>query len=151
MAGYTLSVHYDAPQDRVFEVFMDLEHISQRINGIVRLEVLTKGPVGLNTKFLETRKMFGRESTELVEVVAFDLGKSSTASCQSCGAVLSWTFELSSAPTGGTDVAFSLDIKPVTIFAKLLTPLSGLMMISLKKAMVQDFEDLRPHIENAAA
>lgn len=151
MAGYTLSFHYNAPQDRVFDVLTDFEHMAEHIDGIIKLEVLTEGPVGVGLRFHETRKMFGRESTELIEIVEFDPGKSSTASCTSCGATLSWRFDLHSALEGGTDVQFSLNIKPESLFAKLAAPLSGLMMKGLKKSMVQDLEDLRPHIENAAA
>ena len=42
------------------------------MDGLVRLEKLTEAPYGVGTKWRETRKMFGREASELFEVTEFD-------------------------------------------------------------------------------
>ena len=39
--------------------------------------------------------------------------------------------------------------RPVTFFAKLMSPLGKLLEGTVKKCMVQDFEDLRAHLEPA--
>ena len=75
----------DAPLDRVFEVFTDLPGTPGRISAITKLEVLTDGPIGVGTRWRETRVMFGREATETMEITAIDPPRSYSAAANSCG------------------------------------------------------------------
>ena len=85
MAGFELTEHVAAPPAEVFAVFADFEGAPQRTSGIDKLEVLTEGPIGPGTRFRETRTMFGRQTTEELEIVAFDEGRSYSVRCESCG------------------------------------------------------------------
>ena len=67
-----------APVDRVFSLFTDLDHCAGLVTGIKKIEMLTAGPFGLRSRWLETREVLGRDVTEELEVTAFELNRSYT-------------------------------------------------------------------------
>lgn len=81
-----------APLERVFEMFSDIHHSADLVDAITRVEVLTTGSIGKGTRFRETRVMFKRETTEEMEVTAFDPPHSYTVEADSCGAHFTSTF-----------------------------------------------------------
>ena len=141
MAGVTVSREIRAPIQVVFEVFTDLEHLTEHIEGIIESEVLTEGPVGPGTRWTETRKVMGKPHTEEMAIGEFELNKRYTVTAENCGtAYLSTlTFEEIDA---GTRVTFAFVGKPLTFFAKLLSPMFFLMGGSLQKMMAADLDDL---------
>lgn len=149
MPSVTLSTEVNAPIARVFDVFTDLQAAPQRIPAITKIEVLTEGPVGRGTRFRETRTMFGKPATETMEFTEFTPGQSYTISANSCGALFQTAFRFRSVE-GRTHVEQVTEAKPVTLFAKLMTPLSMLMMGTMKKAMAQDLESLKAAAERGA-
>jgi len=60
------------PPAQVFAAASDFAHAASRISGILRVEMLTEGPVGVGTRFRETRKMFGKEASEVMTVAEFE-------------------------------------------------------------------------------
>ena len=53
-----------APLDRVWDVFTDLEHAAQNLSAVEAVEMLSDQPFGEGTRWLETRKMYGKSVTE---------------------------------------------------------------------------------------
>jgi carbon monoxide dehydrogenase subunit G len=146
MAQLSLKKHVTAPPEVVFEVFSNLEQAASRVRGIVSLDILTEGPVGVGTRFRETRVMFKKESTEELEIIAFDPPRSYTVAAKSCGAEFKSVFRF--APNdAGTDVYFDFETKPVSFGAKLMSPLTKLMMGPMKRVMEEDLDDLRDAAE----
>ena len=142
MSTLTSSIEVKATPERTFEAFTDLRNAAGRVRGIKKLDVLTDGPIGKGTRFRETRVMFGREATEEMEITDYQPGKSYTVGGISCGAEFATTFRFSPAG-GGTRVEFELALRPVSVFAKLMSPLSGMMMGPMKKVVEQDMDDMR--------
>jgi hypothetical protein len=134
---------------RTFEAFTDLRRADQRISGIRRLEVLTDGPIRKGTRFRETRIVFNREATEEMEVTDFQPGRSYAVACQSCGMAWSSTFRFSP-EAGGTRVELEMNTRPITILARLMSPLGALMAGSVRKCVEQDMNDLRRYLESGA-
>jgi carbon monoxide dehydrogenase subunit G len=134
----------------VFGVFTDLARAPERIRGIDALELLTPAPVGKGTRFKETRTLFGKSSSETMEIVDFRPGQGYTVTAESCGAryLSSFTFEPSGA---GTRVRMSFQSTPVSFLARMLAPLLGLMAGSLAKCIRADLEDLKGFCEGRAA
>lgn len=146
MGELTVTKRVAAPVERVFEVFVDLDRAAERISSIVRLETLTDGPVGVGTRFRETRIMFKREATEEMEFTAFEQGRGYTIECESCGCRYVTVTELE--PEGsGTVVHWRLSYKPLTLFAKIMSPLGALMVGPLKKCLERDMDELKVAIE----
>lgn len=150
MPTMTASKHFQAPPEVVFDHLTDLELAAAQISSIVRIEKLTDGPVGAGTRFRETRVMFGKEATEEMEITAFDRGRSFTVECDSCGAHYVVHHVLRHEGDGTTvDVQFQM--RPLTVFAKLMTPVGKLMAKSCMKAFDKDLEEMRTVIEGPSA
>src|SRR5262245_14688938 len=92
--------HLAIPPEVMFDRLTDFARAPERIPAIKRVEVLTPGPVGVGTKFRETRMMFKREATEQMEVVAFDRPKLVELRAISCGAEYRSTFRVAPDGTG---------------------------------------------------
>lgn len=136
----------NAPVDKTFLLFADFQNAAHRINGIEKVEMLTDGPVGVGTRFKETRMMFGREATEQMEVTQFEPNKLYTVIANSCGARFESTFRFR--PTGEqTEVEMSLNTTAITLFAKLMSPVGHLMAGSVKKAIQSDIDQLAEFCE----
>lgn len=135
-----------AEPSAVFEVLTDLERAAGRIRAIQRIERLDSGPLRVGSRFRETRVMFGKEATELFEVVELEPGRSYATSCESCGVHFGMRFEFHAQP-GGTRVDMRVDTTARTFFAKLMSPLSKLMLKSCVKGFEADIADLRKACE----
>jgi len=144
----TMSKQIDAPVETVFDLCSDLRNAAERIRGIVRLEVLTDGPIRVGTRFRETRIMMRKECTEEMEIVEFTPPRSYTVACESCGCAYRTQFRF--VPDGrGTRVDFDWSWQPLTFFAKLMMPLGKLMMGTMKKCIDNDLEDMKKAAEQA--
>lgn len=149
----TCAVHekINAPPEAVFAAAIDFANAPQRITGIKKMEMLTQGPVGVGTRFRETRVMFGKEATETMEVVDFQPGRSYTLAAASCGC--EYRTVVSVRPDGsGSEVTFDFSGRPLTFGAKVMSALMGWMMKgACMKAVRQDLADLKAAVENPNA
>lgn len=150
MAALTLSVRIDATPQRTFEVFTDLRNAATTVRGIDSLEVLTDGPITNGTRFRETRTMFGKPHAETMQIIAWDPPRSYAVGCDSCGAHYEtrFTFRPDSAATA---VEMTFTVTPIAFMAKLLSPLSGLMLGACRKAFQKDLDDLKAAAEGRAS
>lgn len=150
MAILTLSKRIAAPVETVFAVATDLEHAAERIRGIEKIELITPVPVGIGTRWLETRKMMGHQSTETLEIKTFDPPRSYTIGCDSCGAHIETTFRFS-AVGNATDVTLEVSLEARSLFAKLMSPIGNMMFgATMRKCMEDDLDDIK-HVAEANA
>lgn len=149
MPQFTISEHIVAPPEVVFEVAHDFHRAAEHIQGIESCEVLTDGPIGVGTRFRETRIMFGKPSTEEMEITAFDPPHSFVLESDSCGAHFSVEHRFVG-DISGTNVRMNFDTRPQTFLAKLFSPLGWLMIKSMKKLVAADLADLKRVAEQRA-
>lgn len=149
MASVSISTHINAPKDQVFNLFADLPSAADHIEAINRMEILTDGPMHVGTRFRETRKMFGKEATEEMEVTAFEPNAGYTVEADSHGAHYTSIYRFDES-ADGTDVTLTFESRPHSFLAKLMSPLSPLMLKSVAKAVKQDMFDLKSHFEPSA-
>lgn len=150
MARFSVAKYVDAPPSLVFQLFTDLEHAPERVSGITRLEILTPGPVGIGTRFRESRRMFGHEATEELEITAFEPGKHYDLRTRSGGTEYRSTYRFS--PEGpGTRVEVDFESEPLSLAAKLMSPIASSHTGTMKKCVVQDLDDLRRQAEQQIA
>jgi hypothetical protein len=137
-----------APLETVFDVATDLDRAAERIRGIESVEILTPGPMGRGTRWRETRKMMGHQSTETLEVVAFDPPRSYSVGCDTCGCCMRSTFQFE--PKGdATVVKLDVGMEARTLFAKLMSPLGNLMFgKTMRKCLDNDLEDIKRAAES---
>lgn len=146
MATFECTAAVAAPQGRVFELFTDLPRAAERIQAIKRLELLTPGPLRVGSRFRETRVVLGKEATEEFEVTEFEPSTRYAVSCVSCGVRFGMRFAFRS-QTPGTHIAMSVSTEPVTWFAKLMSPMAGIMLKQCAKGFEADIADLRKYCE----
>ena len=145
-----LTERISAPNDRVFAIASDVEAMPKNVPGIVRVEKLTPGPVGLGTRFKETRMMFGKESTEEMTFAAFDPPRSYRMDADSCGARFESTFRFVPVD-GGTEIQLEISTTATSWFARLMKPLSMMMMMgSVKKLLQADLRAVKAAAEKPA-
>lgn len=146
MPGFTVLQSVAAPPAETFAVFADIEHAAGRIKEIVRIEKLTPGPVGVGTRFRETRVMFKREATETFEFTEYTPGVAYAFKGVNCG--MEYRCRFAFAPEGaGTRVDVTLEIRAMTLWAKLFTPLAYLMRGMMRRCMAGDLDQLRAAVE----
>lgn len=151
MKSVSSSVQMNAPTGRVFEVMTDLAGAAERISGIKSLEVLTDGPFGVGTRFRETRVMFGKEATEVMEVTAVTPGEGYVVEAESCGSHYTSTIRVT-AEGGGTRLSMEFHARPLSFVAKVMGAVMGpLMKRVCVKAIAQDLADIKAAVEGAAA
>lgn len=150
MKDVVVSKRINAPRERVFEVFTDLHNGAKNISGILKLDVLTAGPIGKGTRFRETRKMFGKEATETMEIVEFSPPSGYTVTANSCGCAYKSTFTFTSAGEA-TDAEMRFSAKPQSFMAKLMSPLGALMVGTMRKCIEQDLNELKQVAEARAS
>lgn len=142
------SEHVNAPVERVFAVASDPRHAADVISAITKMEVLTEGPVGVGTRFRETRVMFGKEATEQMEFTAFDPPWSYTLVADSHGCHYTSTFRFR--PEGaGTRVDFEFSGDAHSFGARVMSALMGpLMKGTMRKMLAKDLGELKRYVES---
>ena len=143
MVSLTIHKRFEAPPERVFDVCTDLRAAAERIRGIKKIEVLGNGPIGMGTRFRETRMMFKRECTEEMEIVAFDPPRSYALGCESHGCRYRTDFRVKPSGAGASELEMTFDAEPQTILAKVMGVLFRGMIKSCLREMDKDLCDLK--------
>jgi carbon monoxide dehydrogenase subunit G len=139
------SCKVNAPKAKCFEVFSDLENLSKWVTAIQNIELLTDNKIGKGTRFKETRIMFGKESSEVMEITLFEPADHFREEASSDGLhyISDWRFLEVDEHTVVT-VTFTIEAR--TIMAKLMRIGFLLIRSSLKKAFLTDMEEMKKAI-----
>lgn len=138
-----------APRERVFSTLTDIDGWPTWMKGLVRVEKLTDGPVGVGTEWRETRKMMGKEGSEVFDITGFDPPRSLSLHVDGAkGATKKghycFDYRFEEAP-GGTRVVMHGEIDIPGFMAKVM----GKLFIGIfKKACDRDLVALKEHLEN---
>ena len=143
----TAKVDINAPINKVFEYFSDIPKAEERIEGITKIEILSKEKSGVGLKWRETRKMFGKEATEVMWVTAFSPPVSYSVDAESHGMKYHSTYTFNDVGDS-TSVEMVFEGTPVNFGAKLTAPIFGLFFKgATKKALQKDMQDLKELLE----
>jgi len=148
MTTVTVTSHIAAPVDHVFRVFTDLDHLTERVHGIKKVELLTPGDFNLRTRWRETRHVLGRDLSEEMEITAFDRNQGYTIRADDRGARMDTMFSF--APSNdGTDVTIEFNFDTRTLPARLMAPLGWAMTGRIRDVLTHDLADLKQAVEAA--
>ncbi|CAN5445557.1 hypothetical protein BH11PLA2_BH11PLA2_15400 [soil metagenome] len=140
----TVSKTIAAPVEKVFAAMADIPNAPSRIPAILKIEMLTPGPVGVGTMFKETRKMFGKEATETMEFTAFEPNQRYVLSADSCGGVHFDTEILFKTEGTGTRVEMNVNAEAKTFASRVMGTLMGWMMKGMmKKCLIADLDGIK--------
>ncbi len=150
MSRVTIKKQIAASPAVAFARATDLARAPQVMSGIVGLEVLTPGPVGVGTRFRETRRMFNREATEEMTITRFEAPSCYVVECVSCGCRYESVFHF--APHAvGCEVSMEVSAEGLTPFARILGRMMGpILLKSCAQACEADLDDLKRALEGRA-
>ena len=142
----TISKHIEASPEEVFALATDFGRAAEVIRAIEKVEMVTGDPIGVGTRFFETRTVLGHATTQEMAVTAFESPKLYTLGCESHGA--RYITEVRLAPNGtGTDVALRFEAQPVTFMAKAMAEMLRPMLESVAGVLENDLDDLKAALE----
>ena len=138
----SLSRRIPATQQEVWDVISDIAGCADHISGIVEVELLTSEPVGVGTRWKETRLLLGRRTSEEMSMTTFEPPLRYVVEAEACGA--RFVSELRCEPDGEGATMLSMTMKttPITFLARLMKPIAKLTMATSRKMIEQDLEDI---------
>ena len=141
----TCSIEINAPAKKVYDIFMDIEKLPERVDQITKVEIIysEKAP-----HWIETRTIFGKEATEEMWTTEKTVGKSWTVEAESHGTHYITNHMLSESE-GVTTMTLEFSGQAQSLGAKLMTPLAAIMSRSVKKMLMADMQALKEAAEAA--
>ena len=147
---FDTEVEFDASPGQVFDAMADIDGFGRWMQGFVAAEKLSEGPYGVGTRWRETRRMFGKEASELFEVRTCERPMELTLyvdGSQGSTGKGEYLFRYRLQPAGsGTRLRCEAQVTMPGLFAKLL---GWLFIGSFKKACDRDLYALRDHLGKA--
>jgi hypothetical protein len=141
-----MSQFINASSEVVFAASTDIAAWPKHISAIERVELLTDGPVGVGTKFRETRIMFKKEASEEMEITAFDPPNQYVVGSDSCGARFTTTMRF--VPhEAGTLLEMEMVTVPTSLMGRLMAPIGLLFKGAMVKMIKRDMADLARAVE----
>jgi len=146
MPSVTISRTIQAPAEDVFDASTNIHIWADVVPAINSIEVFTDGPVGVGTRFRETRTMFGREASEEMEFLEFERPNRYVLGAESHGCRYRTTFTLTP-EAGGTKLEMNFDGTPLTFGAKVMSVLMRPMMKKMGEMCGKDLDAIKAHVE----
>jgi carbon monoxide dehydrogenase subunit G len=146
MPTITVEQSIRATPERVFDLSTNVHEWADMVPAITRVEVLTDGPVGLGTRFRETRTMFGKQATEEMEFVEFERPRRYALGAESHGCRYHTSFDV--VPEGdGCRLVMSFSGEPQTLAAKLMAVVMKPMMRKMADLCAKDLAAVKARAE----
>lgn len=132
-----------APRGRLWDLATDLEGAPAVLRQVDRVEVLTRGPFGVGTRWRETRTVLGRSETEEMTVTAVRPGTSYTVEAESRGTRYRSVFRFTDLDGGATEVTLRFGATPSGVATRVLSALTApLARVAVARALRGDLDDL---------
>lgn len=147
MPRVTVSDEIAAPLDKVFALFTDVEHGTDKVSGIRGVEMLTVGGFGLGSRWRETREVLGRSDSAEMEVTSFELNRTYTITHHKFGTRIDTVFSFE--PTSrGTKVTIEFDLESPGMPPGILAPLGWAIAGKVREVLGRDLADLKESAEH---
>jgi hypothetical protein len=131
----------------IWAAITNIEHASETMSGIQNIEVLERPANGLvGLRWRETRMYFGKSATVEKRITDAAENEFYKTRAESDGFVFLSTISISES-SGGITVNSSHDSKPQGIAAKLKSIPMPLFKGMVKKALLQDLNDIKTAVE----
>ena len=144
MKPIVISRTIDAPLDLVFQTVSDIRNFREAVPHIKHVEFLSDQQVGSGTRFRETRLMNGREHTVELEVAEYVDNDRVRMISDAGGTIWDTVFTVSEG-ADNVKLDMKMDIKPHTLFARIMTPLIRGMVV---KGVETDMDAVKAFCES---
>jgi hypothetical protein len=148
MAKIKVSSVMAAPVERVFAMFLDIEHGAEHVSGIKSTKVMTVGPLQLGSRWTETREVLGRIDDAEMEITAFEQNRTYTITHHKAGVRIDTVFTCDPVP-GGTQVSVEFALNPQGLPPALLSPIEWAIAGKVRDVLNHDLLDLKNSVERA--
>lgn len=118
-----------ADPGRIYNMMTDIEQTPRRFREISKVKLMTNGPFARGTKWMETRKLPNKETSQVLSVTETRQGEGYSVSSESNSVSYLSRFDLEPMINGA--------MLTLTVEAKPSNPLAGLMMMFSKGAMLK--------------
>lgn len=146
MAEFHRHVVIDRPRTHVWEFITDPSNASRWMPNLTSIEVITEGPLGVGSKYRETRRFKGRDNTSEIEVTAWEPPIVYAAGTPYAGAFFEYRYQLSSPTETSTHLELIATARARTILGKLAAvPL----IKAMEKADGEHLEAIKRAVEGA--
>jgi hypothetical protein len=136
----------DASPEAVFAVAADIAGWARSVSAIESVEMLPPGPVGVGTRFRETRTMFGRRASE--EMTVAELVPPQRLVLTAFNHGTAYRAEHRFAPDlAGTRMTLVFEGRPTALLARLFAPLGRLFAGAVRRQLETDGADLKREAE----
>jgi carbon monoxide dehydrogenase subunit G len=143
MKGLDVSRQINANATQVWSVITNLDGAAEHLSGVKSLERISGPEFGVGTRWRETRKMFGKEATEEMEVASVTPGQAYTVLAESHGSKYHSQLRVKASGGGASVLTMSFNAEPQSFGAKVMGTLLGpLARSATKKAITQDLADI---------
>lgn len=143
MTTTTLTRRIDAPLDEVFEAVADRATFGEVVPDIVDVEFLTEEHSGVGTRILETR--VSGSKTETTELVVTEYEDNDHVRFMADDGATRWDTVIRVEPrVHGTELSITLNGRPQTLKAKLMTPITG---SNASRIIMRDLEAIKHYCE----
>ena len=143
MSELAVSREVAVPPERLWELITDLERAPEVISAVTSIRRLDAGEgFGVGTRWEETRTILGRDTTEVLEVVEVDPGRSYTVEAESLGEGFRSVITIEPSQIGSV-ITMSFNSEPTGAVSRVLAGTVGkLFEGGTRKALVRDLDDI---------
>lgn len=149
---FTIERTFNAPVERVYQAFTDLERLPEILEGVDSVEPAELGaPLVFEdgVSFNETRTMFGKQHTETMRISDVRPNTGFCINTDSCNVRYAFDHTLTPQPDGTTRFVMTGDGEAYTLRSKIMSvvffPMKGVMIKAIKK----DLDDLERSLTGA--
>ncbi|MDX1435188.1 MAG: SRPBCC family protein [Anaerolineales bacterium] len=128
MAGFESKTVINRPIDEVFAIISDPTQGVNLVDNIIKCEKISDGPVGVGTRFMETRLMGGQEAQAELVIRAYNPPNQVTIGSDAEGVTANYHYKLA-ASGDGTEVHWECELQAVGLRRMMLPMLAGIMKI----------------------
>jgi hypothetical protein len=133
----------NAPVEQVWAAATDIAGACGRLSGVLQIELLTKGPFGVGTRWRETREAGGTAATEELVVAECEPPRRFVTDATSGDAVFRTVTTFAAARPTGTDVEVDFNAPPPNVAGRLVGAiLGGLAARTALATLHRDLDDL---------
>jgi uncharacterized protein YndB with AHSA1/START domain len=150
MTTVTVTTTIDAPIERVFTTFTDIEHGAERVSNIQKIELLTPGGFGLGTRWQETREVLSQLDSAEMEVTAFERNRTYTITHHKAGTRIDTVFTFEPLDHE-TRVRIEFDLFGQGVPPGLMAPLGWAIAGTVRDTISADLADLKASAEASSA
>lgn len=146
MSTVTVTDQIEAPVERAFEAFTNIEDAAEHVSAIKEVEMLTTRGFELGARWRETREVMGRLDTVEMEVTEYEKNKSYTITHHKAGARIDTRFAF--APSGtGTKVTVEFDLESPGMPPGMLAPVGWAIAGKVREVLSHDIADIKETVE----